>query len=185
MQKEVKSIRISDSINELMDAALLELRKKGIEVSDRTFFGFGDIVRAEAFLGGRDEVIPKDLLVLKNYLWNKPEEISVVADILKRICENPIGDRINVLTAKAFEIRESFNNASDKNRALMSVKTELLKLYNEALNIKKDFDETDAAVSGVDSFISTLEDISRAAYAETSFTYVSLPELKEYTDLQN
>ena len=25
----------------------------------------------------------------------------------------------------------------------------------------------------------------RAAYAETSFTYVSLPELKEYTDLQN
>ena len=80
---------------------LLELRKKGIEVSDRTFFGFGDIVRAEAFLGGRDEVIPKDLLVLKNYLWNKPEEISVVADILKRICENPIGDRINELTAKA------------------------------------------------------------------------------------
>ena len=47
----------------------------------------------------------------------------------------------------------------------MSVKTELLKLYNEALNIKKDFDETDAAVSGVDSFIGTLEDISRAAYA--------------------
>ena len=42
MQKEVKSIRISDSINELMDAALLELRKKSIEVSDRTFFGFGD-----------------------------------------------------------------------------------------------------------------------------------------------
>lgn len=51
----------------------------------------------------------KDLLVLKNYLWNKPEEISVVAVILKRICENPIGDRINELTAKALEIRESFN----------------------------------------------------------------------------
>ena len=32
MQKEVKSIIISDSINELMDAVLLELRKKGIEV---------------------------------------------------------------------------------------------------------------------------------------------------------
>ena len=185
MQKEVKSIRISDSINELMDAALLELRKKGIEVSDRTFFGFGDIVRAEAFLGGRDEVVPKDLLVLKNYLWNKPEEISVVADILKRICENPIGDRINELTVKAFSVRDEFNNSDNKNRALMNVKTELLKLYNEALNIKKDFDETDAAVSGVDSFIGTLEDISRAAYAETSFTYVSLPELKEYTDLQN
>ena len=185
MQREVKEIKIPDSINELMDAVLLELRKKGIEVSDRTFFGFGDIVRAEAFLGGRTEVMPKDLLVLKNYLWNKPEEISVVADILKRICENPLGDRINKLTASAFKIRDGFTAADNKNKALMSVKTELLKLYNEALDIKKDFGETDAAVSGVDSFIGTLEDISRAAYAETSFTYVSLPELKEYTDLQN
>ena len=59
MQKEVKSIRISDSINELMDAVLLELRKKRIEVSDRTFFCFGDIIRAAAFLVRRDEDIPK------------------------------------------------------------------------------------------------------------------------------
>ena len=184
MQKEVKAVKIPDSINELMDAVLLELRKKGVEVSDRTFFGFGDIVRAEAFLGGRNEVVPKDLLVLKNYLWNKPEEISVVADILKRICENPLGDRINGLTARAFEIRDCFAAADNKNRALMTLKTELLKLYNEALDIKNEFDEADSAISGVDSFVSTLEDISRGAYAETSFTYVSLPELKEYTDLQ-
>lgn len=66
----------------------------------------------------------------------------------------------------------------------MALKNELLKLYNEALDIKKDFTETDAAASSVDSFIGTLEDISRAAYAETSFTYVSLPELKEYLALQ-
>lgn len=184
MQREVKEIKIPDSINELMDAVLLELRKKGIEVSDRTFFGFGDIVRAEAFLNGRTEVIPKDLLALKNYLWNKPEEITAVAEALKRICENPLGDRINKLTAAAFKIRDGFTAADNKNKALMSVKTELLKLYNEALGIKKEFGDTDAAVSGVDSFIGTLEDISRGAYSETSFTYVSLPELKEYTDLQ-
>ena len=184
MQREVKGIKIPDSINELMDAVLLELRKKGIEVSDRTFFGFGNIVRAEAFLNGRTEVIPKDLLALKNYLWNKPEEITAVAEALKRICENPLGDRINKLTAAAFKIRDGFTAADNKNKALMSVKTELLKLYNEALDIKKEFGDTDAAVSGVDSFISTLEDISRGAYSETSFTYVSLPELKEYTDLQ-
>lgn len=184
MQKEVKKIKIPDSINELMDAVLLELRKKDISVSDRTFFGFGSIVQAEAFLKGRDEVIPEDMLVLKNYLWNKPEEISVVSDTLKRICENPLGDRIKELTAKAYSVRDVFNAAENKNRALMALKNELLKLYNEALDIKKDFTETDAAASSVDSFIGTLEDISRAAYAETSFTYVSLPELKEYLELQ-
>ena len=184
MQKEVKKIKIPDSINELMDAVLLELRKKDIAVSDRTFFGFGSIVQAEAFLKGRDEVIPEDMLVLKNYLWNKPEEISVISDTLKRICENPLGDRIKELTAKAYSVRDVFNAAENKNRALMALKNELLKLYNEALDIKKDFTETDAAASSVDSYIGTLEDISRAAYAETSFTYVSLPELKEYLELQ-
>ena len=184
MQKEVKKIKIPDSINELMDAVLLELRKKDIAVSDRTFFGFGSIVQAQAFLKGRDEVIPEDMLVLKNYLWNKPEEISVISDTLKRICENPLGDRIKELTAKAYSVRDVFNAAENKNRALMALKNELLKLYNEALDIKKDFTETDAAASSVDSFIGTLEDISRAAYAETSFTYVSLPELKEYLELQ-
>lgn len=184
MQKEVKKIKIPESINELMDAVLLELRKKDISVSDRTFFGFGSIVQAQAFLNGRDEVIPEDMLVLKNYLWNKPEEISVISDTLKRICENPLGDRIKELTAKAYSVRDVFNAAENKNRALMELKNELLKLYNEALDIKKDFTETDAAASSVDSFIGTLEDISRAAYAETSFTYVSLPELKEYLELQ-
>ena len=184
MQKEVKKIKIPDSINELMDAVLLELRKKDIAVSDRTFFGFGSIVQAQAFLKGRDEVIPEDMLVLKNYLWNKPEEISVISDTLKRICENPLGDRIKELTAKAYSVRDVFNAAENKNRALLALKNELLKLYNEALDIKKDFTETDAAASSVDSFIGTLEDISRAAYAETSFTYVSLPELKEYLELQ-
>ena len=184
MQKEVKKIKIPDSINELMDAVLLELRKKEIAVSDRTFFGFGSIVQAEAFLNSRDEVIPADMLVLKNYLWNKPEEISVISDTLKRLCENPLGDRIKELTAKALTVRDVFNVAENKNRALMALKNELLKLFNEALDIKKDFTETDAAASSVDSFISTLEDISRAAYAETSFTYVSLPELKEYLALQ-
>ena len=124
------------------------------------------------------------MLVLKNYLWNKPEEISVISDTLKRICENPLGDRIKELTAKAYSVRDVFNAAENKNRALMALKNELLKLYNEALDTKKDFTETDAAASSVDSFIGTLEDISRAAYAETSFTYVSLPELKEYLELQ-
>lgn len=184
MQKEVKNVKIPDSINEIMDAVLLELRKKDIAVSDRSFFGFGSIVQAEAFLNGRDEVIPKDMLVLKNYLWNKPEEISTVSQILERLCENPIGDRIKELTAKALAARDEFNSSSDRNRALIKLKTDLLTLYDESTAIKDNLPDGDAAISGADSFIGTLEDISRDAYSKTGFTYVSLPELKAYQNLQ-
>ena len=184
MQKEVKNVKIPDSINEVMDAVLLELRKKDIAVSDRSFFGFGSIVQAEAFLNGRDEVIPKDMLVLKNYLWNKPEEISTVSQILERLCENPIGDRIKELTAKALAARDAFSAAADRNRALLKLKSDLLTLYDEAIAIKDNLPDGDAAISGADSFIGTLEDISRDAYSKTGFTYVSLPELKAYQNLQ-
>ena len=184
MQKEVKKIKIPDSINELMDAVLLELRKKDIAVSDRTFFGFGSIVQAEAFLKGRDGVIPADMLALKNYLWNKPEEISLVCEILKRLCENPLGDRIKELTARALAARNAFDSAADRNRALIKLKTDLLTLYDEATVIKDNLSDGDAAISGADSFIGTLEDISRDAYSKTAFTYVSLPELKAYQNLQ-
>ena len=184
MQKEVGKIKIPDSINELMDAVLLELRKKDIAVSDRTFFGFGSIVQAEAFLNGRDEVIPADMLALKNYLWNRPEEISLVCEILKRLCENPLGDRIKELTARALAARNAFDSAAEKNRALIKLKTDLLTLYDEAAAVKDNLPDGDAAISGVDSFIGTLEDISRDAYSKTAFTYVSLPELKAYQNLQ-
>ena len=184
MQKEVKKIKIPDSINELMDAVLLELRKKDIAVSDRTFFGFGSIVQAEAFLKGRDGVIPADMLALKNYLWNRPEEISLVCEILKRLCENPLGDRIKELTARALAARNAFDSAADRNRALIKLKTDLLTLYDEATVIKDNLSDGDAAISGADSFIGTLEDISRDAYSKTAFTYVSLPELKAYQNLQ-
>lgn len=183
MQEEVIKVEIPDVVNERMDAVLLELRKKDIAVSDRTFFNFGKIVQAEAYLGGKTKVEPKDMMILKNYLWNKPEEISIIVETLTRLCENPVGDRINELTAKAFTLRDAFNTASDKKRALISFKSELLGVYDEANKIKEGLSADDAAISSVDSFISTLEDISRDAHAQTTFTYVTLPELKEYENI--
>ena len=140
---------------------LLELRKKEISVSDRTFFGFGSIVQAEAFLNGRDEVIPADMLALKNYLWNRPEEISLVCEILKRLCENPLGDRIKELTARALAARNAFDSAADRNLALIKLKTDLLTLYDEATTIKDNLPDGDAAGGNTEADEALLDKVRR------------------------
>ena len=52
MQAQVKLISVPEAVNELMDDVLCELRREGITVSDRTFFGYGPVAQAAAWLAG-------------------------------------------------------------------------------------------------------------------------------------
>lgn len=75
MQSEAEQVAIPEEINQLMDDLLCELRRNEIIVSDRKFLNYGSIARAAAWLNGHDSVQTSDLLWLKNYLWNEPQEI--------------------------------------------------------------------------------------------------------------
>ena len=162
MQKEVKSVRIPDSINELADNILCELRRKDIPVSDRIYFNFSSVVQAEAWLG-RDTVLPTDMQELVNYLWDKPEQAEVISEVIKRLTENPLGDKIDALLAKAYQVQQDFEKAADKNHALLALRSELLPVYEESCALKDALSENDAARSSVEGLVTTLEDISREA----------------------
>ena len=150
MQREAEKVKVPDEINELMDNVLCELRKHGIHVSDRKYFGFTPIVRVRAYLNGNTEVQPQDLLVLKNYFWNEPSQIPTVEKILTDICENPIGAKTQELVEMA---RESFSELSeyadgkDRNNAdvekqilklYMKTNKELIRVYSELMNLLDD-----------------------------------------------
>lgn len=183
MQEEVKAVKIPDSINELADNILCELRRKDIPVSDRIYFNFSPVVQAEAWLNGRDAVVPADMQALVNYLWDKPEQVEIVGEVIKRLTENPLGDKIDTLLAQAYQFQLDFENAADKNHALLTLRSGLLPIYEESNALKNGLSENDAALSSVEGLITTLENISREAHAKTAFTYVSLEELKVYKQL--
>ena len=84
MQEQVVLVSIPEAVNELMDDVLCELRREGIAVSDRTFFGYGPVAQAAAWLAGQAAVQPEDLLQLKNYLWNEPAVVDKVEGVLTR-----------------------------------------------------------------------------------------------------
>lgn len=149
MQQEVEKVKVPDSINELMDEVLCELRRNGIHVSDRKFFGFSPIVKAKAYLSGNREVTPNDLLVLKNYFWNSPEEIPPVGNLLSNLCENRLGTAIARLLEMSFEAKNVMDETlssmenegvseNDKIKVYTVFSSELLKIYKELSELKND-----------------------------------------------
>lgn len=181
MQREVMQIKISEEINELMDTVLCELRRCGVHVSDRKYFGFAPIVRAKAFLEGRDEVVSKDLLVLKNYFWNTPEEIPTVGKILADICENPIGAAVEKYIDMATEIMGDMQTSLLEDEAnlkpYVKFSKELLKIYTELLELKKpDMNVND--LKEIEMGEKKLEELSKFADELAKTPHIELAEKK-------
>ena len=183
MQEEVRAVKIPGSINELADNILCELRRKDIPVSDRTYFGFSPVVQAEAWLAGRDTVQPQDMKALVNYLWDKPEDREIVEEAITRLTENPLGDKLDELLARAYQCRDEFDSADSPGLALIALRSGLLAVYDEAEQLKDSLAEEDPARSAVEGMIATLEGISREAHAKTTFTYLPLPEIKAFKQM--
>ena len=182
MQDEILTIIIPDSINEIMDAILCELRRKDIHVSDRTYFNFGSVVQAEAWLKGRSKVEPQDLLVLVNYLWNTPEEATTIEDVIRRLSENPMGKQLEEIRCKIFEIRDAFHNASDCKRALPAFRSSALQVFDE-ITALKNASEDETLSARVEGLIQDLEGVSREAHNKAHFTYIPMEELKSYAQI--
>lgn len=178
MQDEVHGVKIPESIYEIADNILYELRRKEITVSDRTYFNFAPVVQAEAWLNGRDKVIPADLKALVNYLWDKPEQYSVVAEVIDKLVTNPLGDKLDELLAKAHELRKKFDDAADKNKALLSFRNNIITVYDGAEALKVGLSENDPALSSIEGMLDSVEAISRDVHKQTRFTYLSMAELK-------
>jgi len=63
------------------------LADHGIVASDRRYKESLDLLRAVAFLDGRDEVIEDDLLILQHVLWHDPSQSPEVARLVFAVAE--------------------------------------------------------------------------------------------------
>lgn len=181
MQTEVKAIRISDKINELMDNVLCTLRVNGIHVSDRKYFSFTDIVKAKAYLSGNLEVTTKDLLVLKNYFWNTPEEIAKVENILVSLCENPVGNEVDKLLETANEayvqMEEASKTSEDNMKPYVKFSKELLRIYIELTDLQTP-DMTDGELEEIARGEKELEKLSVKADNAVNTPHIPMAEKK-------
>jgi len=178
MQAEVRQVVVPDSINELADDVLCEMRKSSLKLSDRKLLNYAPIAQAKAWLEGRQTVVPKDLLALRCYLWQKPGDRAVVDAILNRLCINPLQDKVNDVRAMAAEVLEQFQAAKDAtgNKALIKFRSEFVRLYQIQEDLRANI-QTDAERQMMDDLLADLEKVSKEAHQTVGFTYAPLDQL--------
>jgi len=182
MQQEVSAIPVPDTINELADDVLCELRKQ-ISVSDRKFLGYYPIAQAKGWLSGHTEVESSDLLALKNYLWHQPADRAYVETTLQRMCINPMQDKVNDILAMATEAKEEFDAACEDQpksangrKALIKLRGELIRLYQMQTKLAADCQSSNEQQM-LDTLLNDLEKVSKTAHEAVGFTYTPLPEM--------
>ena len=175
MQGQVKLVSIPSSINALMDDVLCELRRQNITVSDRKFFCYGPVAQAAAWLAGHTQVQPDDLLSLKNYLWNEPQEIETVNSVLEKLCNNPLQTHLDELLHKGKDAFAAFD-ASPSVKALVPLRTAFAGLYQEWLALE-DSAQTDEQRKQAADTLEALEALNRKAHDVCHFSYSTLKEL--------
>jgi len=178
MQDTVRQVFVSESINELMDDILCELREKGVHVSDRKYFGYHPLAQASAWLNGEDTVAASDLLILRHYLWNDPGERETVRQILERKCVNPLKDALDDIIRMAAESYADFetNTGADPAKRIGKLRNEFIGLYESILRLQANV-QSDPERGQINAATDKLEEFSKKAHAATAFTYAPLNEL--------
>ena len=178
MQRDVCGIAIPDSVNELMDDVLCELRSKGVHISDRKYFGYGPIAQAKAWREGRDPVEPSDLTILRHYLWTAPEERTTIQTTLERMCNDPLKDRLDGIRASALECYGDFDTATGAPpaRRIGKLRDEYLRLYEQVTQLAAAA-QTDGEKQRIQDCLDELEGHSKKAHEAIGFSYAPLSEL--------
>lgn len=179
MQSEVNTVHVPDAVNELFDDIVVDLRTKGIAISDRKYFNYTPVVKAHCWLSGRSKVIPDDLKSLKSYLWDTTQEIDVIAQTLEKFCTNPMREKILQILQMAEETYNQAISGDEKQpRNMAKFRREMAKVFDmlsdtgAAAVTPKDGQEVENAVA-------QLEEMSKKVHDRYNFTYAPLAEIKQ------
>ena len=180
MQREVSRVEIPPELNEIMDRIVTDMRASGLPVTDRKFFNYYRIVQACAWLDGRMCAEKNDLLRLENYLWEYPDDIPAIRQILAARCSDRSQEKIDDLRGQIMESYSDFLRARDAGddlkRATIKFRGELAVLYR---NVKALGQEavSDKERRQILCFTDELEEKSRQIHQMSGMTHIPLDEL--------
>jgi len=139
-QEEVQNIRIRTDILATIISFREVLASKGIIASDRRWKQAVLVLKAYAWMAGRDEVDGEDLANLQHMLWDEPQQRK---DILKAILQivNPDDTRAIELEDMAVSVVEEVKNGGEEAaieaiRKLKNILSDLHKL-KESKKVKE------------------------------------------------
>jgi MoxR-like ATPase len=111
-----------------------ELRSRGIVASDRRWAQSVDVLRAHAYLAGRDAVADEDVAFLEHVLWRDPAEHAQVRTVIRELLRG-YEDEVRVLLYQSRELHEYALRAWDtrelQSRAAVEAHTKIRNILDK------------------------------------------------------
>ena len=83
---EIKDVVITDKTKEAFKAIKITLRDEPkIRISDRKVIKIAKVLKAVAWMHGRKYTLPEDCRAIINCIWNDPEQIKIVTEIVCKL----------------------------------------------------------------------------------------------------
>lgn len=89
-QAQARKVTVPEEVLGIVHRIRGRLSDVGVHVSLRRFKAAMTVVRASAWLDGRGEATPTDLLALKDILWLFPDQATTVAQLVDRELRNSV-----------------------------------------------------------------------------------------------
>lgn len=184
LNDKVWDIEVPVEIDEIIWDISKEIeRKLSRPVSDRKLLESSILLQANALLNKRDKVELVDIKVLEHYLWEFPEEIPVIKEIVKRYSENPIKDKLQGLKALAIEQLQDaysvFESGDQKaiNKTFTKTEKEFFSLHTAIEDLSKDVNTENDTVF-VNDILQQFENMYKEFNKKFGYTYTSINEMK-------
>ncbi|MBA2176876.1 AAA family ATPase [Halobacillus locisalis] len=138
-QQEAEQVNIPGSVIDTLLDIRNELKDEGVRPSDRRFKQSLSLLKAQAYMNGRNDVALGDVELLKNTLWEKPEQKEITATIVKDYAQDVNQQRFESAENDFEEIKDalkeeglSLEESNEKIRKLKVIMDEVQGLtYDE------------------------------------------------------
>jgi len=148
-QAEVDAVTIPDDVYEAVVGIRRELKRQGIEPSDRRYKWALKAIKARAWLNGRDRVTVDDLSILVPIMWDVPEDMEKVDRIVIGL-SNPYQREADELMDAIWSVRSEVEKADEDDRPKISTIqiSGLQKAVKALKSVKKKMESEDRNISG-------------------------------------
>lgn len=113
MQFFTDLVTVPDEIYEGIADLYKELADEGIRPSARRVKNSISVLKAKAFMSGRNVVEQEDFSILKNILWNNVEEKEIAAEIIEKYAKNEAERILEMVKNEADEIVKNYIQKND------------------------------------------------------------------------
>lgn len=126
-------------INEVLEEINMKLKDEGVHPTPRRLEATLKLVQAKVIFEGRSEPVEEDLLIARNTLWDEPEEIDIVKDVVDEFAQDRLKRDLEKLEKEAREIYENATSENVGYEAKYEAAVKLKKIQTELLYLKKKY----------------------------------------------